>query len=420
MKKALFLVLALMAMAACSKDPVDRDGKVTYSLTQAKSAKRGVSFNFGSIPDIDIPLLGNAVSWSYDWSNRALDAVSDAQFSQYGMDWCPMCWNNNYSADNIRAYKKAHPEAKYILAYNEPNLTDQANMTPAQAAEKWPQLVALARELGMELVSPALNYGTLEGYHDPIVWMDEFLSQEGVSLDDMAAIAVHCYMPSAGGVKTFIERFAKYGKPVWLTEFCNGANNNITEATQMAYMSETLNMLEGNPRVQRYAWFIPRGVAFNRMWHNNLLTAEQPFGLTPLGKVFVNFSTFDKNIRYRAGEVIPAEQYSAASGYVHLAPSTDGGILDISELGKDGYVEYQLDMAFAGTYQLKLRYQTYMDTSLGFSVNGTEVASKTFSTTSQQWTSGSFDIVLPEGKSVLRITGKSAATIMLNWLKINK
>jgi len=415
---AAWAIVATVSSVSCEKDHTDDpDEPVSYTLTQSRSAKRGVSFNFGTLPDTDIPLLGDAVCWSYDWSNRLPSSTTEAFFREYEMDWCPMAWNGNYSSDNIRTWKREHPEAQYILAFNEPNLTDQARMTPAEAAALWPDLVALAKETGMKLISPAMNYGTLEGYHDPIVWLDEFFAQPGVSLDDIAGIAVHCYMPSAGSVKNFIDMFEKYGKPVWLTEFCNGNSNNISATTQLHYMCETLNMLEAHPNVFRYAWFMPRG-SFNSRWNNNLLTSSAPFGLTDLGKVFVNFSTFDGSIFYGPGDIIPAEQYISASGKVHLAPSTDGGILDISELCKDAYVEYQLDMPDAGTRRLTLRFQTYMESSLAVSVNGTQIAAKTLASTEKAWKTAGFDIDLPAGKSTLRLTGTSGATIMLNWLQI--
>lgn len=407
----------LLLLPACEKDPSDSPD-VKYTLTQAKSLKRGVSFSFGTLPEVDVPNLAPAICWSYDWSSRVPTEAIDAQFTKYGLDWCPMIWNGNYNPDNIRAYKRAHPEAQYILAFNEPNLKDQANMTPAQAAELWPAVVALAAELGMKLVSPALNYGTLEGYHDPVLWMDEFLAQPGVSSDDFDAIALHCYMPSAGGVKQFIGLFEKYGKPVWLTEFCNGNSNNISADTQMAYMCETLNMLEAHPNVQRYAWFMPRG-GFNSKWHNNLLETEAPFGLTDLGQVFVNFSTFDKSIYYSLKDIIPASQYVSASGTVHLAPSTDGGIIDISELGKNGEVSYQLDIPAAGTYSLRIRYQTYMDSSLGFYVDDEKIASKTIPNSGKEWKTSQFKIDLPAGKSVLKVVGQSGASVGLAWLQIS-
>ena len=414
------LLLACLLLApACEKDDsaTTDSGSTSYKLTQTKSAKRGVSFSFGQIPEYDVPLLQSAITWSYDWSSRVPIESVDTQFTKYGLDWCPMIWNGNYNPDNIRQYKQKHPEAMYILAFNEPNLTDQANMVPSKAAEYWPAVVSLAKELGMKIISPALNYGTLEGYHDPVKWLDEFLAQPGVSLDDMDGIALHCYMPSASGVKGFIDKFEKYGKPIWLTEFCNGNSNNISEDSQLIYMCETLNMLEAHPNVFRYAWFMPRG-GFNSRWHNNLLTSEQPFELTTLGKVFVNFSTFDKSIWYKAGDVIPAEQYVYAEGPVLLEPSTDGGILDIAKLGQGCSVEYQLDLAKAGTYQVSLRYLTYMESSLGLAVNGESVASKKIPNTSKEWKTSTLKLDLPAGKSTLRLTGQSGAGIRLNWLKI--
>lgn len=138
MKFRLSLVSVLISavVISCSKhagiEPVTPDmANVSY---QAKSAKRGVSYNFDQLPQYDIPVLGPAISWSYNWSSNVPSETAQSLFSEYGMDWCPMIWNGNYSPDNIRTYKKAHPEAEYILAFNEPNLTDQANMTPAQAA----------------------------------------------------------------------------------------------------------------------------------------------------------------------------------------------------------------------------------------------------------------------------------------------
>ncbi len=415
---AFFIFSAIVLVLSCEKDNGAQDnGGVTYRLTQAKSPKRGVGYNNPVLPDQDLPLIGPAISWAYNWSSNGPSGELDEAFAKYGVSFVPMLWNGNWNADNIRAFKSSHPEAQYILAFNEPNLTDQANMTPSKAAEFWPAVVSIAKETGLKIISPALNYGTLDGYHDPVKWLDEFLAQPGVSLDDIDGIALHCYMPAAASVSQFLNLFSKYNKPLWLTEFCNGNSNNISEDAQLMYLCETLNMLEGRSDVAGYAWFMMRG-GFNSRWHNNLLTSQPPIELTTLGTVFVNFSTFDKTIFYKVGDVIPAEQYVAASGTVHLAPSTDGGVLDISKLGRDGWVEYQLDIAKAGTYKLQLRYQTFSDASLLFSLDGADVASKRIPNTEKVWKTSSFDIDLPVGRSVLRVTGNSGAPVALNWLRI--
>ena len=401
---------------AAEEDDFDPDAPVSYTLTQKKSAKRGMGFN-NPFQESDGAQLGPGVSWAYNWSNRTPSDELYASLNGNGINFVPMLWNGNWSADNIKAIKSQNPDLQYILAFNEPNLTDQANMTPAQAAALWGDVVAIARETGLKIISPALNYGTLAGYNDPVKWMDEFLAQPGVSLDQMDGIALHCYMPSASSVSSFLDKFQKYGKPLWLTEFCNGNSNNISEETQLGYMCETLNMLEGRDDVAAYAWFMMRG-GFNSQWHNNLVGSASPFELTTLGKVFVNFSTFDKGIYYAPRQIIPAEQYVAAGGQIRLQPSTDGGVLDISRLSKDAWVEYQLDVPQAGSYTLYLRFQTFADAGLRFSLDGAEIAAKKIPNTSKVWTTSHFGIELPAGKHVIRLTCTSGSPLALNWITI--
>lgn len=409
----LFLSLVvLFGVVSCQKDgnTDSKDETHSYTLSQARSAKRGVAQNSWALPEKDVPNLAQGMAWTYNWGSNALSADLKRYFSENGVEFCPMAWNANYNEAGLRAADQ------WILGFNEPNLTDQCNMTPAQAAEKWPAVVAIAKAAGKKLVSPAMNYGTLSGYHDPIVWLDEFIQQPGCSLDDIDAIAVHCYMPSAASVKDFIERFRKYGKPIWLTEFCNGNSNNISEDAQLAYMSETLNMLEQNDLVGRYSWFMGRG-GFNSRWHNNLLESVQPFGLTALGIVYTNMSSFDHSIVYSKGDVIPAEQYCESEGLFHLKPSTDGGVLDLTDFKQGSVTRYHINLPKAGTYKFKLRYQTYMKSKLSFGVEGA-MDTYELQNTAHEWITEAFELALPAGDSHLELRAGSAAAIMINWMII--
>ena len=160
---ALITILALAATTGCTKDDSDNlgdglgshseDFNVNYTIKQSRSSKRGICGDL-ALPQFDIPTIAEGVGWYYNWSSNCPSATMLALLPKYDMTFLPMAWNNNYNAAAIRSYKEAQPEAQFLLAYNEPNLTDQANMTPAQAAEKWGDLVALAeataRRLGME------------------------------------------------------------------------------------------------------------------------------------------------------------------------------------------------------------------------------------------------------------------------------
>ena len=57
---------------------------------------------------------------------------------------------------------------------NEPNLVEQANKTPQQAAAFWPGYERIAAETGVKIVGPQITWGTMAGYGDPVVWMDAF------------------------------------------------------------------------------------------------------------------------------------------------------------------------------------------------------------------------------------------------------
>lgn len=423
-RQLVLMALPFIKFTACEKEP-DGGGNGTadrtaeYITLQKKSPKRGVSFNFGQLPDNDIPLLGPACSWSYNWGSSTSNQAFQL-FEQYDMDFCPMAWNANWNENTFRQFKQLHPECEYILAYNEPNLTDQANMIPSKAAEDWPRLVAIAKELNMKLIAPAMNYGTLQGYHDPWKWYDEFFSQPGVSWDDVDGIALHCYMGSAQAMKGFVDGFKKYGKPIWLTEFCNWANNNISADAQMKYLVEALNLLEADDAVFRYAWFIPRGNG-DAQCHNSLLMSQKPFGLTDLGNVFVNMSTQDKTLWYKPEQVIPAEHYNGVSGNVHLSPCTDAtGILQLTDLKKDTRVEYQIELPEDDTYTLELRYNTYYQSPLMVLLDGKELGILELENTDYNWKNRLVDIPLPAGKHTLALTGTTAFPVTLNWLRISK
>lgn len=423
-RQLVLMALPFIMFTACEKEP-DGGGNGTadrtaeYITLQKKSPKRGVSFNFGQLPDNDIPLLGPSCSWSYNWGSSTSNQAFQL-FEQYDMDFCPMAWNANWNENTFRQFKQLHPECEYILAYNEPNLTDQANMVPSKAAEDWPRLVAIAKELNMKLIAPAMNYGTLQGYHDPWKWYDEFFSQPGVSWDDVDGIALHCYMGSAQAMKGFVDGFKKYGKPIWLTEFCNWANNNISADAQMKYLVEALNLLEADDAVFRYAWFIPRGNG-DAQCHNSLLMSQKPFGLTDLGNVFVNMSTQDKTLWYKPEQVIPAEHYNGVSGNVHLSPCTDAtGILQLTDLKKDTRVEYQIELPEDDTYTLELRYNTYYQSPLMVLLDGKELGILELENTDYNWKNRLVDIPLPAGKHTLALTGTTAFPVTLNWLRISK
>lgn len=414
--------IALISLCSCEKpqeedEKKDPEEKVEYVTLQKRSTKRGVCFNLGDFPSNDIPLLAEGCSWSYNWGSSTTEQASDL-FRHYGMDYCPMAWNTAWDEDALRKFKASNPECRYILAYNEPNLTDQANLTPDAAAKDWPRLIKVAEELDMKIIAPAMNYGTLSGYSDPWKWLDEFFRQPGVSIDDVDGLAVHCYMSHPSAMKWFIDEFKRYGKPIWLTEFCSW-EGNISEKDQMKYMVEALHILESDADVFRYAWFIPR-TNEESPCHNNLLEVPEK-GLTPLGKVYINMSTLDKTLWYKPEQVIPAEHYSDYSGSIGISQTTDiTGALQIYGLGKNNTVEYQIELPQDGDYTIEIRYNSDAASHLEFRLDGKDIGSSQLPNTYISWRNHKVTLNMPKGCHTLGLSGKEDTQIKINWLRISR
>jgi hypothetical protein len=190
----------------------------------------------------------------------------------------------------VESFLEANPRIKFLLLLNEPNLTDQANMTPQQAAELWPRYEAIAASTGVQLVGPAMTWGTLPGFADPVVWLDAFYAayrSANAGRDPrIDYLAFHWYDYGLSGQ---LDRLSKYGKPFWVTEFANWHSGNDgaqidSVAKQKEQMTEMVAVCESRDDVFRYAWFTGRWAdEANR--HTSLLGGAGE--LTELGRHYL-------------------------------------------------------------------------------------------------------------------------------------
>lgn len=227
-----------------------------------KSAKRGIAYDLASTADLTA--LSGGVSWWYNWSLTPSASLPADAGARYGMDFYPMLWNGNFNGANVEAFLIAHPKIRYLLVLNEPNLNSQANLTPQVAAQLWPRYEAVSAHTGVKIVGPAITWGTMAGYQDPVAWLDAFYAAyraaNGNRNPQIDYLAFHWYDYGLGGQ---LDRLNKYGKSFWLTEFANWHDQNDgaridTLAKQEAQMTEMVATCEGRADVFRYAWFTGR------------------------------------------------------------------------------------------------------------------------------------------------------------------
>jgi hypothetical protein len=253
----------------------------------SKSAKRGVAYDLAD--PADFQALSAGVSWWYNWSPQPSAAAPAAASRQYQMDFYPMIWGISYDVGGIEDYLLAHRHIHYLLVLNEPNLTDQADLTPQLAASLWPDFEEIAAKTGVQLVGPAVTWGTMPGYSDPIVWLDAFYAAYEAANHDRPPridyIAFHWY---DYGLAQQLDRLKKYGKSFWVTEVTNwhsrpdGAQLD-TLAKQRAQMADMVATCESRADVFRYAWFTGR--SRDDAHDTSLLAATGK--LTELGQLYV-------------------------------------------------------------------------------------------------------------------------------------
>ncbi|MBO4372009.1 MAG: hypothetical protein J5826_03665 [Bacteroidales bacterium] len=428
MKKSLFslpLIFAAVLMASCSSDDdssptpttgVELSSDSTEYIFQHKSAKRGIGFNYIS-PTMALN-VGNTISWAYNWAGTCESNIADA-FDQSGVEFVPMAWNSNANYNSIEEFVKAHPNTKHILGYNEPNLTDQCNETPSQTAKTWPTFINFAKSNNLEAVSPAMNYGTLAGYSDPWKWLDEFYSIDGINLDDISATAAHCYMSNNGAQLDFAQKFEKYNKPVWITEFAAWENNQpSTPEGQQAFLSKMVNALEQASGVGRYAWFMydfktaPTKYPYIGLYYNQRIT--------DLGLIYFNMSSFDSQLVYPQGKWFPAEHYRACSGDLEIAVSTDpsDGILMISGFNKGKFAEYKVKLVKGDNY-LNVRYTANRESEFVVQTDGGEPITAIFPSDGDNWLNAKVKITSDENRDAIIRISVNTGRLNINRLAVS-
>ncbi|MDN8617756.1 glycosyl hydrolase [Variovorax ginsengisoli] len=246
----------------------------TPPASPSKSTRRGIAYDLAT--EQDMAALAPGVSWWYDWGLRPNVGAPSDHAARFGMDFVPMLWGDFDDAQAL-AYLQAHPEIRHLLLLNEPNLTDQANLTPVQAAQLWPRYESIAARTGVQLVGPAMTWGTMPGFADPVVWLDAFYgayrAANGNRDPQIDYLGLHWY---DYGLESQLDRLKKYGKSFWVTEFANWHNGDgsaqiDTVDKQRAQMTEMVALCESRADVFRYAWFTGRWTQGNDPHHTSLL-----------------------------------------------------------------------------------------------------------------------------------------------------
>ena len=387
---------------------------------QTRSSKRGIAYGYHT--EADMAIVSKGLSWWYNWYYQPESMVS-ATYSNYNMDFVPMAWGKSFDETGMRAYYASHPNVKYLLGFNEPNFLSQANMKPSEAAAAWPKLEKIAKDCGLKIVGPAVNYSgdpvqeNGVSYSNPFTYLDAFFAACPNCQVDY--IAVHNYMCYSGALSDYINQFKKYGKPIWLTEFACWDQQNITLYMQKGLVLGALDYLESEPMVFRYAWF--NGNRTGGYPYLNLYDSQSG-KLTELGQLYVNYNPMhDPNYYTPIPARIEAENYSSMSGISLEATSDVSGIANVGWIDAGDWLEYNLDVPSSDNYTFYFRISANAATSFELRENGTTLKTVQVASSGgwQNWNTIQTSLQLTSGKHKIQVyTPKGMFN--LNWLELTQ
>ena len=222
---------------------------------------------------------GGKISWVYDWSYYSTN-IDGAQF-------VPMLWSID-QYHNGNDFMNQAQGANAVLGFNEPERSEQANMSPQDAVRNWMQYIQPLKANGARLGSPAIA-STNEGLN----WLQQFISQLNDAGGQVDFIALHWY---GSGADNFINWITNVRQtlgnqyPVWVTEFaCTSwdPNQPVSQQEVNDFMQQSLATLDSLDWVERYAWFGAQRQLDPALGSTNCLIA--PDGqLSDLGQKYVH------------------------------------------------------------------------------------------------------------------------------------
>lgn len=228
-------------------------------------------------------------SWGYSWGRSDTFPFMGANHTFNPMQWGNYFWAHSGTTaplEGERVYMQSQGKPFSFLGFNEPDHTDQANMTVAQAVALWPRLQSMDTPLVGPCPANPTHYWNTDFY--------AAVDQLGYRVD---YTPLHWYAnPNSNNLINKIkELYNLHGRPVWLTEFSSvrwSGTATWTHASNYNFMAEFLWRAENLPELARYSHFnwkheplslidppeAPRGNAF-----------DENDNLTPYGELYASW-----------------------------------------------------------------------------------------------------------------------------------
>ncbi|KAI6808937.1 hypothetical protein KC340_g18269, partial [Hortaea werneckii] len=227
---------------------------IYMSPPEVNDGKRGLCFtNDNYTQPWSLSGQNSQVSWGYNWfSSRYSDPSITCQYNP-AIDFVPLLYSGASTltsiwADNVR--REIDLGATAVLGFNEPDACfagASACMSVAEAVDVWKESIEPFAGT-VRLGSPGV---TNAGYG--FEWLDQFLGNCTDCTVDFIAIHWYANMYAFGYLQDYVRQaYARYGKPIWLTEFGYDFSEGVpTEAQVQGFLRQAVTWLDAQEYVER-------------------------------------------------------------------------------------------------------------------------------------------------------------------------
>ncbi|MBW4889757.1 T9SS type A sorting domain-containing protein [Mucilaginibacter sp. HMF5004] len=239
-------------------------------------------------------------TWYYDW-NIGGGPGTNYNYAIIRQNGGWPSWTDIHNKQNVN----------HLLGFNEPDQTNQSNLTVEQAAQQWPEMM----KSGLRIGSPAPA-------NPESSWITKFLAKTDSLNLRVDFVAIHCYWGNTTPQNWYNRLKAihdRVKRPLWITEWNNGANwtgeswpSDTTQALQ-----KQLNDLKGILTVLDTASFVERYAEYDWVEYKRSLVLADT--LTPAGKYYyANKSA----LAYNAA-LAPVHNWQLAAPQIYSSINTD-------------------------------------------------------------------------------------------------
>jgi len=239
--------------------------------------KLAIAWAMGNDKRIALLAASKRVKMFHLWAAQIPDAVKAT-----GIPVSIMLWGT--SQDKIDNFVKfAKPGyATHAFGFNEVNEDSQARTDPDTAVSVWYKYLRPLANQGYTLGSPVTTSAP-----NGFPWMTDFFNKCGGDCH-VDEVNIHWYDVKFEDFKTYVNKWAGFGKPLRVTEFaCQNFNGGGQPSMDQvwSFTDQAIKFMESDDRILTYAPFGFMDDMYNVAYTNRLFSST---GLSDLGWKYVN------------------------------------------------------------------------------------------------------------------------------------